>query len=126
MKEFGLIIKLAISMAFIMLFGDWIPEEVQRAFFTISVLMKETLVFCMPFIVFSFIFACLSAFQKRAPLLILLILSLVVLSNFIFVQIGFFAGDIFLPALGYTPSSAVKIIGSQLPSLEPFFTIPYS
>ena len=31
----------------------------------------------------------------------------------------------FLPALGYTPSSAVKIIGSQLPSLEPFFTIPY-
>ncbi|MBP6952700.1 MAG: cation:dicarboxylase symporter family transporter [Alphaproteobacteria bacterium] len=125
MKEFGLIIKLAISMAFIMLFGDWIPEEVQRAFFTISVLMKETLVFCMPFIVFSFIFACLSAFQKRAPLLILLILSLVVLSNFIFVQIGFFAGDIFLPALGYTPSSAVKIIGSQLPSLEPFFTIPY-
>lgn len=125
MKEFGLIIKLAISMTFIMLFGDWIPEEVQRAFFTISVLMKETLVFCMPFIVFSFIFACLSAFQKRAPLLILLILSLVVLSNFIFVQIGFFAGDIFLPALGYTPSSAVKIIGSQLPSLEPFFTIPY-
>ena len=125
MKEFGLIIKLAISMAFIMLFGDWIPEEVQRAFFTISVLMKETLVFCMPFIVFSFIFACLSAFQKRAPLLILLILSLVVLSNFIFVQISFFAGDIFLPALGYTPSSAVKIIGSQLPSLEPFFTIPY-
>ena len=124
MKEFGLIIKLAISMTFIMLFGDWIPEEVQRAFFTISVLMKETLVFCMPFIVFSFIFACLSAFQKRAPLLILLILSLVVLSNFIFVQIGFFAGDIFLPALGYTPS-AVKIIGSQLPSLEPFFTIPY-
>ena len=125
MKEFGLIIKLAISIVFIMFFGDWIPEEVQRAFFTISVLMKETLVFCMPFIVFSFIFACLSAFQKRAPLLILLILSLVVLSNFIFVQLGFFAGDIFLPALGYTPSSVVKIIGSQLPPLEPFFTIPY-
>ncbi|MBY0292003.1 MAG: dicarboxylate/amino acid:cation symporter [Alphaproteobacteria bacterium] len=125
MKEFGLIIKLAISMAFIMLFGDWIPEEVQRVFFTISVLMKETLVFCMPFIVFSFIFACLSAFQKRAPLLILLILTLVVFSNFIFIQLGFFAGDIFLPALGYIPSSAVETIGSQLPPLEPFFTIPY-
>lgn len=124
MKEFGLIIKLVLSIILIMLVGDWVPEGIQRAFFTISVLMKETLVFFMPLIVFAFIFSCLSAFQKKAPLLIVLILSFVVISNFFFVQFSFFAGDFVLPHLGYHAANAVQKVTSELP-LEPFFTIPY-
>ena len=125
MKEFGLILKLGLSIVLIMFLGEFVPEEIQRGFFTISILMKETLVFFMPLIVFAFIFACLSAFQKKAPLLILMILSFVVLSNFIFIQLGFFAGDIFLPHLGYHAANAIQKTTSSLPILEPFFTIPY-
>lgn len=125
MKEFGLIIKLAVAIVLIMFFGDLAPIWVQRAFYTISIFLKETLVFVMPLIVFSFIFACLSAFQKKAPLLILMILSFVVLSNFIFVQIGYFAGEIFLPYLGYHAANAAEKAVTTLSPLEPFFTIPY-
>jgi Na+/H+-dicarboxylate symporter len=125
MKEFGLIIKLVLSIILIMLVGDWVPTSIQRAFFTISVLMKETLVFFMPLIVFAFIFSCLSAFQKKAPLLIVLILSFVVISNFLFVQFSFFAGDLVLPHLGYHAANAVQKVASDGLPLEPFFTIPY-
>ncbi len=125
MKEFGLIIKLVLSIILIMVFGAWIPEGVQRAFFTLSIFMKETLVFCMPLIVFAFIFSCLSSFQKKAPLLIIMILSFVVASNFLFTQLGYIAGDIGLPHLGYHAANAVEKIASALPPLEPFFTIPY-
>ena len=115
MKEFGLILKLGISILLIMFFGDFVPEGIQRAFFTISILMKETLVFFMPLIVFAFIFSCLSSFQKRAPLLIVMILTFVVLSNFLFVQLGYVAGDTFLPYLGYHAANAMQ----TMPSLSP-------
>ncbi len=125
MKEFGLIIKLVLSIILIILFGDWVPENVQRTFFTISILMKDALLFCMPVIVFSFVFACLSAFQKKAPLLIVMILGFVVLSNFIFVQAGYFAGEIFLPHLGYHAANGAKKAVSLMTPLAPFFTIPF-
>lgn len=125
MKEFGLIIKIVLSIVLIMFFGEWVPTEIQRAFFTVSILMKDTLVFLMPFIVFSFIFACLAAFQKKAPLLIVLILALVVISNFIFVQIGYWTGDIFLPHLGYHATNAVENVTSLTEPLEAFFSIPF-
>ncbi|MBI2707124.1 MAG: cation:dicarboxylase symporter family transporter [Proteobacteria bacterium] len=125
MKEFGLIIKLVLSIVFIMLFGDGIPEWMQRAFFTLSIFMKETLIFCMPLIVFAFIFSCLSSFQKKAPLLIVMILSFVVASNFLFTQVGYLSGDIGLPYLGYHAANAVQQTASTLPQLTPFFTVPY-
>lgn len=125
MKDFGLIIKLGLSIVLIMLFGDFVPEIIQQIFFTISVAMKETLVFCMPLIIFSFIVACLSAFQQRAPLLIVMILTFVVISNFLFVQLGYVAGDIFLPFLGYHASNVVAKTATLVPPLEPLFSIPY-
>lgn len=125
MKEFGLIIKLAVAITLIIFFGEWMPEWGQRAFFTISMLMKDTLVFTMPLIVFSLIFACLAGFQQKAPLLILMILVVVVCSNFLFVQLGFTAGDFFLPLLGYHASNAVEKVASNLPELQPYFSIPY-
>lgn len=125
MKDFGLIIKLGLSILLIMLFGDYVPEDVQRAFFTMSIFMKETLVFFMPIIVFGFIFACLSSFQQRAPILILMILTFVIISNFACINLGYFAGDIFLPYLGYHADNAVANTTPLLPALEPFFSIPY-
>ena len=124
-KDFGLIIKIGLSIVLIMLFGDYVPENIQRAFFTVSIFMKDTLVFFMPLIVFSFIFACLSAFQQRAPLLIVMILAFVIVSNFVCVQLGYFVGDIFLPHLGYHASNMVAKAASDTAALEPFFNMPY-
>lgn len=124
MKEFGLIIKLAVAIVLIVLFGDMVPESIQRTFFTVSILMKGTLIFCMPLIIFAFIVACLTAFQQKAPLLIFLILAFVTASNFFFIQMGYVAGGIGLPLLGYTTGTAVQQI-MHLAPLETFFTIPF-
>lgn len=125
MKDFGLIIKLGIAIFFIMFFGDYVPEWIQKSFFTGSMVMKDSLVFFMPLIVFSFIFAVLAGFQKKAPILIVLILSFVIVSNFVFVQAGFFAADTFLPYLGYHASESVKIVTPSDNPLAPYFSIPY-
>jgi len=125
MKEFGLILKLGFSIFFIMTFGHLVPEGIQQAFFTLSLALKETLVFFMPLIVFAFIVSCLSSFQSRAPLLIILILSFVIASNFLFTQLGYLAGDIGLPSLGYQAASSLKEALPDYTPLEPFFTLPY-
>lgn len=125
MKDYGLIIKLLLSIVLIMLFGDSIPDPIQRGFFTLSILLKDTLVFTMPLIVFSFIFASLSSFQRSAPLLIVLILSLVLISNFTLTQIGFLTGETFLSQLGYHAENALTPASTASVSLEPYFSVPY-
>lgn len=125
MKEFGLIIKIALAILVISFFGDMIPESIQRTFFTISIFMKDTLVFFMPLVVFAFIVACLSAFQKKAPLLIIILLSFVTLSNFVFVQLGYVAGDVLLPLMGYHPANINVPETPCAHLLEPFFNVPY-
>lgn len=124
MKEFGLIIKLVIAIIAIALFGEMIPEAIQRAFFTVSICIKETLVFFMPLIVFAFIVGCLSSFRQKAPLLIMLLLGIVVASNFIFVQMGYVGGHIGLPLMGYSAATAAPLADLKTP-LEPFFTFPF-
>jgi len=124
MKEFGLIIKLAVAIVLISLFGDLVPETIQRLFFTMSVVMKGTLIFFMPLIVFAFIVSCLAAFREKAPLLILLILGFVTVSNFFFIQMGYVGGKVGLPLLGYATGTVVQQVAALAP-LEPFFTIPY-
>lgn len=126
MKQFGLIIKLVVSIVFIMLWGDIVPESIQRGFFTASLFIKESLVFFMPLIVFAFIFSCLSAFQSRAPLLIVMVLSFVTLSNFVFSQLGYAVGDFFLPHLGFQAIAEAKEIAEAASNqLEPYFRIPF-
>jgi Na+/H+-dicarboxylate symporter len=124
MKEFGLIIKLGISIILVMLFGHMVPLGLQRAFFTFSILLKETLIFCMPVIVFAYIVSCLASFQRKAHLLIVMILTIVTISNFFFTQVGYFAGSIGLPLLGYHAKVVAQEFASG-PSLEPFFRIPF-
>lgn len=122
MKEYGLILKLVGAIFAIMLLGDFVPESIQRLFFTLSLLMKDTLIFCMPVIVFTFIFSCLASFQKKAHLLIALVLAFVTLSNFIFIQVGYFGGSLFLPQLD---ASADSLAQEGIKSLEPYFMVPY-
>lgn len=125
MKEFRLIIFLVVAIVSIMLLGDYVPEGIQRFFYTVSVWLKEILLFAMPYIIFVLIFACLLTFQKKAPLLIVMILTMILISNFVFIQIGFFMGKLFLPLLGYQPSSEATQVAKDLPALEPYFYIPF-
>ncbi len=125
MKEFRLILFIVVALVSIMLFGDYVPEGIQRFFYTISALLMETLLFIMPYIIFMLIFACLITFRKKAPLLILMILGMILVSNFAFIQVGFFAGQLFLPLLGYHSTGGVAQAAENVALLKPFFSIPY-
>lgn len=121
MKDFALLIKLGVCALAVILLGDVTPEPIQMALYTASLAIKDTLVFFLPFVIFAFIFSCLAAFQKGAPALVGILLFVVVVSNFLYTQAGFFMGDWFLPDL--------QGLSKQAPNddelLKAYFLLPW-
>lgn len=120
MKEFGLIIKLLLCVVAVILFGDYVPESIQQGLFTISVVIKEILVFCIPFVVFVFVASCLLAFQRSAPVLIALLLAMITVSNYAFTLFGYGAAVLCLPDLSSISAGPYQNIGVDL---VPYFTL---
>lgn len=120
MKEFGLIIKLALAILFVGLLGDYVPHNISKGFYTLSLVIKEILVFCLPFIIFVFIFSSLSVFQKHAPLVIVVILGLVVISNFVFTYFGYGAAISLLPLIHAKSASVPEVVTA---GLNPYFSL---
>jgi len=102
LREFSLIFQLLGCIIFIALFGDYLPTPVEKTFFTISLVIKELLVFALPFIVYTFVASCLLSFGQRGPLLIFSIFALLTISNFLGVILGYEIGTLFLNDFGHT------------------------
>jgi Na+/H+-dicarboxylate symporter len=79
LKSLPIQLIIAILTAFFL--GDSLSLEMTRLFFTLSCGLKEMLMVILPFIIFSYISAAILSLEQRAPLLILGILVLVILSN---------------------------------------------
>ncbi|MEB3702066.1 Cation:dicarboxylase symporter family transporter [Candidatus Bealeia paramacronuclearis] len=104
LREFGLIIKLLACILFITFFGEYIPTPLERTFFTISLIIKELLVFSLPFIIFVFVTSCLLSFGQRGPLLIFSIFGVLTVSNFVGLLFGYSIGNFFLGDFAQTVS----------------------
>ncbi len=79
--KISLPMQLLIIVAGTFLLGHLIPLAYKSFFYTVSTQLQEVLVFVLPFIVFSYIFACLVSFENNVVLFLLTLLILVVLSN---------------------------------------------
>ncbi len=83
------------------LLSDVISIEVQQLFYTISLLIKELLIWIMPLTIGAFIANSVSSFEKKAISFILIIVIFEALSNFCSVWYVFFAanfiGDVLPP-----------------------------
>ncbi len=92
---------LTISLAF--LTYNFIPPLAKQLFLAISLSLKEILIFMIPLIIFSSVYSAFSKIRGNALSFIILLLSCVILSNFISVSIAgifsyflVFTGDVVL------------------------------
>lgn len=84
------------EIIFCLAFGDLVPVAIKSAFYSVSVLLKNTLVTALPFIIFSILFSSLGALKKGAFTFTALAFSLVIISNYLSTSLGGFLGIQFL------------------------------
>ncbi|MCL9682568.1 cation:dicarboxylate symporter family transporter [Legionella maioricensis] len=95
-------------------FGSQIPLEIKSISYALSLSIKGVLEFVLPFIIFSFIFHCLSNLQKGALFFVFLLITCVFVSNFTALMVGYSSGFIGLNLLHFTATPI-----SSAPQLTP-------
>ncbi|GGI77990.1 cation:dicarboxylate symporter family transporter [Legionella impletisoli] len=103
--EFLKKVKLPLLLLAILIFpqflGSYVPVEIKSISYAFSLSMKSILEFLLPFIIFSFIFSCLSNFQKGAIFFVTLLVSCVFVSNFTALMYGYTMGKVGLHLLHF-------------------------
>lgn len=86
MRKLNLPVILIGIILFCLFFGKILPLPVKTALYTLSLHIKEGLMFCLPFILFSFLFNSFSRLKNQAFLFVGVLLGTVCLSNFLVFQ----------------------------------------
>lgn len=81
LPKVNLLVQLLFVLLIAFLFGNKFSLEHKRFFYTLSMQLQEILVFMLPFVIFSYLFACLVNFENNVLVFILALLGLVVFSN---------------------------------------------
>jgi Na+/H+-dicarboxylate symporter len=82
LRKFKLPLYLIAILILSLLFGNFLPTILKAVIYTISLFLKEILIFILPFMVFSFIFHSMIKMQGKSFLFIIILLPLVCFSNF--------------------------------------------
>ncbi|MDR0662224.1 MAG: dicarboxylate/amino acid:cation symporter [Holosporales bacterium] len=82
------LVQLLCVIGIISIGHPWIPLEGAQFFLAISLVLRELLVFVLPFLLFSFIAVALSAIPKESMLFVLGLMATVFLSNFLNILIS--------------------------------------
>lgn len=111
MFEFVKKMKLPILLLAVLLlplfFGSYVPDQVKSVSYALSLSMKAILEFVLPFIIFSFVFACLSKQKSGAIFFVFLLIGCVFVSNFLALMYGYTAGYIGLSVLHFKETAVM-------------------
>lgn len=113
-KKLKLPLFLLAILIFPIFLGSHIPVAIKSFSYALSLSMKTVLEFLLPFIIFSFVFSCLSNLQKGAVFFVFLLITCVFISNFTALMVGYTAGSIGLNLLNFTATPL-----NFSPQLEP-------
>ncbi len=83
-----------------LIIGDYLSPQTISYFFSISCLLKDVLMFILPAVIFSYLFAAILSFGRQAPGLIVSVVLLVIVSNATTVLTAYGICKIALPFLG--------------------------
>lgn len=100
-----------------LLCGDVIPLQLKLFFYTVSLLIKDLIVTLLPFIIFSFLFHSLISLKSGAISFVLILISMVAMSNFIAIMTGYAVGSAVLPLFDLTITKPA----ANLLSMEPLW-----
>jgi Na+/H+-dicarboxylate symporter len=101
-------------------FGQYLDHSLLQGLYTLSCIIKDILAFVLPLIIFTYIFNALLSLDKKAPLVLLIILVMVFISNLTAVSFSGVVASVVLPILSpFDPSNQLE----QLSVLRPFFEL---
>ena len=89
-KKLKLPVQLVGVIIFVLLFGSYFSSDAVQFFFTVSHVFKEFLRLLLPLIVFSFIASGILSIKRGAPIILLILLCTVLISNFIVTLLSYF------------------------------------
>ncbi len=101
-------LQLLLCLGIGIFFGDFFSDQAVAYIYTASYLIKDLLMLALPVIIISYLLAALVSFEKQAPLLIMAILALVIISNAASVLTAYGVAQFTFPLLkGMTAHSLV-------------------
>lgn len=117
LSSFKIPILLSLILFFSLMFGHIIPVEVKSFIYSLSLLIKETLIFFLPFLIFAFLFSSMCQLQKGALKFALFLIPLICISNFTSAMVAYGIGNV---ALGNNQLLSTVAHTSET-SLEPIW-----
>ena len=84
---------IVIILSYVIL-ADFLPLELQQLFYTISLLIKELLIWLMPLTICAFIANTVRTFKKQAIVFIISLVIFEAISNFTSVWYAYFAANL--------------------------------
>jgi Na+/H+-dicarboxylate symporter len=114
-----LLIILTLTIAFVWIFGDLLPYDIKSGLYSISLSIKWLITFIIPAMIIVFMASVLSSLSRGAFLFIVILISLVLLSNFaaVLFSYGFFN-------LAVSNLEAAKPVATNTQSLQTLWQIP--
>lgn len=119
-KIFAMPLMFLACVCFSIIFGAYIPYDLKSLFYSISLAIKEFLIFSLPFIIFSLVFNSIRRLGTNALKFIAIIIPLICFSNFLNTMLSY-ASSLFFIWLGTMKTVANIHQGSS--SLIPMFSI---
>jgi Na+/H+-dicarboxylate symporter len=116
---FNPLVQLIFVMVMASSFHSQLSDETIRFFLTISIFLKETLTFILPFLLFSFIATALSSIPRGGMFFVLGLMAMIFLSNFLNILVSGGIGFFLLSEL------KTSCIGGNATYLQPFFHIHF-
>ena len=122
LRHRGVQVLLAITLY--LLLAHALPNDAHRALYSVSVSIKEVLLWILPFTVGAFIANTICSFERRAPVFIIVLLVFEALSNFASVWYSYGCGHIvqcILPTISMEPSDHPFTALWGFPFARPFW-----
>lgn len=93
LKKLRLLLILIGIFAFVAFFGEQVSPEIKSFFYAISLSLKQVLLFCIPFVIFSLVFYALTSLKGGVFSFITKLVSCVYASNFLAIMMAYFVSS---------------------------------
>jgi len=113
--KIGLPLQLVAMIIGCLLFGDAINEEVKRFFYTISLTIKDGLIFILPAIIFAYVFSCIMSLKKGSWAFVGLLLLMISTSNMVSALVAYLTGWVIGGNMAEVKSAAIGFENELLP-----------
>ncbi|MCE2951908.1 MAG: cation:dicarboxylate symporter family transporter [Alphaproteobacteria bacterium] len=105
--------QLIVIVGLVFTFGHFVPVPLKAASYGLALTLKEGLVWCIPFVIFSYMFSCLTGFRQgagkfAAGTFIACLLLGVCLSNASAAFLAYGVAHTFLGSIGVMPSTCLQ------------------